>query len=404
MPQFTYTARDRHGQPRSGSLPAASARELVSALRSRDWLVLSVNPATESRWMGGSPWDPRFWWPIRSLDVEVALQQMAVMLRSGVTLVNAVATAADNAGPPRMRGILIRVGQRLESGMSLSDAMAAFKIFSPLILQLTRVGEATGRLEYALSQGAAALERRRTLTTQVVTALSYPAITFLAAIGVTIFMMVSALPKLTVFLRLIGRKLPPSTERLIALSDFVQQNGVQVFTVIALVIIGLLASYLYPPLRIHFDTWILRIPVLGKVFRVGGTALFARTLGVQIRGGVTVVQSLQTIEKLSSNLRLRWIVENARGRVFQGSDLSDPLRVTPGFTPLLARMVAVGESSGNLADVLDEVARFHEGQLATLIKQITVLIEPLVILVLGVMVGYVYISFFLAIYGVAAHP
>ena len=403
MPVFTYNARDRSGRPQTGNQEAPSAANLAASLRARGWLVIAVEVSGGKESGLAATLDPRLLLPVRSLDVEIALQQVAVMLRSGLTLLNALKTAADNADRLRLRRILHRVAERIQEGSSFADALAEHKTFSRLVIQLTRVGEATGHLDSVLTRAAEVLERRRLLRLQVLTAVSYPLVTLTAAIGVATFMVVSVIPKLTVFLKAMGKKLPPSTQSLVDISDWIKLHGMVAGTIILFALASVIAFYFTTSGRLACDRFLLRLPLLGKVFRVAGTALFARAFGILVSSGVTVLEGLQTVESLGRNRHLNSIIARTRQDVFNGGGLSASLAQRRGFMPMLAHMVAVGEASGTLDNVLDEVARFHEAQLASLIKQLTALAEPAIIVLVGGIVGYVYISFFLAIYAVAGH-
>ena len=400
MPLFSYTARDQFNRPQTGVREAASVMSLAGSLRAQGWLVLTIEAAGPDGAGLAAALDPRLLLPVRSVDVELALQQVAVMLRSGLTLLHALRTAAENSDRRRLRRILRRVAERIEEGSAFADALAEHAVFSRFVVQLARVGEATGHLDSVLSRAAEMLERRRLLRTQVLTALGYPAVTLLGAIGVAVFMVLGVIPRLAEFLKGMGRRLPPSTQSLVDLSHWMQIHGLAVGALTLTAAVGVALAYLTPAGRRAADAFLLRLPVAGKVLRVAGTALFARAFGTLIGSGVTVLEALRTAEDLGHNHHLGRIVAAARERVFNGEGLAGTLAQRHGFMPMLSHMVAVGEASGTLDTVLDEVARFHETQLASIIKQLTALIEPLIIVVVGVVVGYVYISFFLAMYSV----
>ena len=399
MPAFIFTARDKAGKPQRGMLVAGSPTELASQLRLRGWLVLDIQATnTEVPVSFGDTFNPGAWLGIRSVDVELSLQQLAVMLRSGLTLLNSLQNTAENAERIRLQRVFKRVIQRVQEGSSFADALAEHKCFNNLTIQLVRVGEQTGNLETVLVRASEAMERRRTLIQQVITAMTYPGIVLLAAIGVTAFMLVGVIPKLKVFVNALGRQLPPSTQRLIDLSGWLQIHGATVAIVIFLIpfLIYLLASI--PASRYQMDSFLLRLPLFGKVARVAATALFARALALLLGSGVTVLDALRTMELLGTNQYLNGIIERSRQRVFAGGALAPTLDAPHGYMPMLSRMVAVGESAGTLDSVLDEVAKFYEQQLQVLIRQLTALLEPAIIVFVGGIVGYVYISFFLALY------
>jgi type IV pilus assembly protein PilC len=222
-----------------------------------------------------------------------------------------------------------------------------------------------------------------------------------AAIGVTAFMLVSVIPKLQVFLSALGRKLPAMTQMLVDMSEFIQVYFTYCLGGLA-VLTGLGASiYSWPPGREWIDRALLRVPIIGVLIRLSATATFSRSLGILIRSGITLLEGLRTVEHLHRNRHLALQVASARDSVMQGGTLAEPLRVPMAFMPMLAAMVAVGESTGTLDDVLDEVARFHESQLQVAIRRFSVIIEPVIIVVVGGIVGFVYISFFVALFSTA---
>ncbi len=403
MATFTYEARTGAGQRQTGVKEGASAAEVVTSLRSRGWLVLNVRPVEGNA--QSTDWreilNPLAWLPARSVDVELSLQQIAVMLRSGLTLLAALKTTAEHARRPAMRKVWTRVTERIQQGATLADAMKDHACFPRIVLQLVRVGEATGTLDVVMSRSAEALEHRRLLKSQVITALTYPTIVLIAALGATTFMVVGVLPKLGVFLQSLGRRLPPMTQNLLDLSAFVQTHGVAILvTMFALIILAVVVC-LYPPTRFHIDRWILRMPIIGHLLRLGATVQFAHALGVLLESGITVVEGLRTAEQLSGNRYLASLVSRARDSILRGSGLAMPLMTPGAFMPMLPRMVAVGESAGTLQEVLSGVARFHENQLRGAIRWLGTIIEPAIVVVVGGIVGYVYIAFFVALFSAA---
>jgi type IV pilus assembly protein PilC len=406
VPTFHYAARDRAGRPQQGTQEAPSPAALVTALRDRGWLVLDVHPAAsdDGSLVIADLVNPIAWLPPRSIDVELSLQQIAVMLRSGITLLAALETTAEHARRLRMQRIWKTVARRIQEGSSLADAMAEHRCFPHLAVQLVRVGEQTGNLEQVISRSAESLERRRMLRTSLLTALTYPAIVLVAAIGVSTFMILGVIPKLQVFLTAMGRRLPPMTQMLIDFSTFIRVNGPPILIGLVGVAVGMTLFYLWPPGRLILDRLLLRIPVVGRLLRLAATVLFARSLGVLIHSGITLVEGLRTVEQLHRNRYVSSLVAAARNAVLRGGSLAAPLAVRDAFMPMLSCMVAVGETAGTLDDVLEEVARFHEGQLQSAIRQFSAIIEPVIVIVVGAIVGFVYISFFMALFAAAGGP
>ncbi len=400
MPAFTFQARDVAGRPQRGDLEAASMHDAAQLLRQRGWRVVDVRAARPQRTLGQqlAMLNPLEHLPPRSVDIEVSCKQMAVMLRGGLTLLTCLQAAAEQASRATLRRVWEQVAARLQEGASFADALQEARCFPRLLVQLVRVGEQTGYLEQAIERAAETMEARRRLRMNLVTALAYPTLVLVAAIGVTVYMVVGVIPKLKVFLDSLGRQLPWMTQTLVDVSGFVSTylpyfaGGVLALTVISI------AVYSHPAGRLRVDRASLRLPIMGHLFRLAGTANFARALGILVRSGITLLEGLRTSEDLLGNRYLASRVAAARQAVMQGGNLAEPLGARRAFTPMLSRMVAVGESAGTMDDVLDEVARFHELQLQAAIRQLSVIIEPMIIVIVGGIVGFVYISFFVALF------
>jgi len=402
MPSFRFTARDNSGRTTSGVAASGSAMSLAGELRQRGLLVLDVQPDAEASSAVSFSLNPFDWLPPTSFDVEIGLQQLSSMLRSGLTLLSGLKTVADQARRPRMAKIWRDVYERIEEGASFSVALSAHKKYFPVyIIQLVKVGEQSGSLEIVLSRAAEHLERSRNLRMTLINALIYPSIVVLMSFGVAGFMLVSVIPKIQKFLVGRGRQLPGITQALMDLSNWVTLYmpyliGGFVFGVIALILI-----YKWPPGRFSIDTILLRVPIVGGVLRLAGTAVFARGLSILLESGVTLLEGLRTVEQLVPNRAMSARVETVRNAVLSGGTLAESLAAGREFLPMLGRMAAVGEQTGTLDPVLTEVARFHEHQLAATVRRFSVLIEPAIIVIVGGIVGFVYIAFFVALFSLA---
>ena len=324
------------------------------------------------------------------------------MLRSGLTLLSALKTVAEQARRPRMAKVWIDIYERIEEGSSFSEAMTAHKKLFPLyIVQLVKVGEQSGALEIVLARGADHLERSRNLHMMLINAMIYPLIVVMMAIGVAAFMMLSVIPKIQKFLTGRGRSLPAITQALMDVSTWLTVNLPYIGIGMLTTTIALIVIYRWPPGRSVIDAILLRIPIIGGVFRLAGTAIFARGMSILLESGVTLLEGLRTVEQLLTNKALSARVGAARTAVLQGGTLAEALQAGPEFLPMLSRMTAVGEATGTLDPVLAEVARFHENQLQVTIRRFSVLIEPAIIVIVGGIVGFVYISFFVAMFSLA---
>jgi type IV pilus assembly protein PilC len=399
MPEFQYTARDASGRQQSGTQSAGSQDELVRTLRSQGLLVLSAK-VRKPKGQQGLNLNPLAYRSITATDLERGFHQVAVMLRSGMPLMDAIKLVQEFERPGA-RKVWRALSERIQAGDSLSEAMDDHRIFTTMTKQLVKVGEQTGRLDSALDEASRDLEQRRKLMKQFISMISYPLFSMLFAIGVAAVMLIKLIPELRKFLGMMGRALPPITQALVDVSDWLQTHilGIAVGTMIFMVTIFVM--YQLPPVRLQMDRFALRIPLIGMILRLSGTILFARALGTLLRSGVRVLEALETMEKLHKNRWISHCLAQVRGMVAQGSSLSEPLMEKNIYMPLLTRMMVVGESSGTLDMILEEMAEYHEEVLQTTMKRISAIMAPLMTMVVGGMIAFIYASFLVAMLSAA---
>jgi type IV pilus assembly protein PilC len=404
LTDFQYLVREANGTQRSGQETADSSAELIRSLRQQGLLVLEVKEirakVSVARSWSLNPLDYR---PLQSVDVERAFHQIAVLLRSGIPLLESLEFVRDFAriGTRRVWQNLV---ERIAAGESLSDAMQIYPIFRNLTLQLVRVGEQSGRLDYALEQASVAMERSRVNRKQVLSALQYPVFMILFTIGIVAFMMAKLIPELKKFLAVMGRKLPPITQALIDVSHWFEMYTLNLLISIGVILMTLILLYQWPTTRLLMDRALLSLPIFGKLFRLFGTVTLAQGLGMMLRSGVRILEAMETMETLVGNRYLSKRIAYARERIAQGSSLADPLAEHEVFMPMLPRMIRVGEKSGTLDNILEETGRYHEEELQRTIRWMSSLIGPTMTVVVGGIIGFVYAAFLVAMFSAGAGP
>lgn len=401
MSTFKVIGRDANGVKKEILCEADSIASASEKIRSEGVLVLNVSEVKDEE--HSIPiWHPARFLRMSSFDIEIGLRQISSMLKSGVPLLEALRTAQEQARNVNGQKTWKDIHDRILSGSSFGDALdEKRKNFGDITVQLARVGEQTGELEFSLEKAAEHLEARRNLRTMVVNALIYPFIAVILAIGVSAFLVVSVIPKIAAFLQSGGASLPPITQSLIDISNWVISNGVYILLALASVVGGWLLVRISETGRELQDVFLLKLPVTGKVMRLSATALFARSIETMIMSGVTLLDSLNVASKLMSNTRLRKRIITIHEETVNGRTFSNALKDAVEFMPMLHRMAAVGEMTGSLASNLGETARFYEMMLAILIRRFSVMIEPVIICITGIIVGYVYIAFFTAVFSMA---
>ena len=406
MPFFRYKARTAQGVMQAGESEAESASRLAEQLRASGWVVLGIEEARGRAARGdGLPpyWNPAWLMPVTSLDIELGFRQLASMLRSGVSILAALKTVALQSGCPRAAIVWLDLESRIRRGTNLSDAMGRHpRAFGEYVTQLVRVGEHSGEMDVSMTRAADHLELHRDVRMMVANALIYPCIATLMAVGVSAYLVAVVIPKISTFLETSGAKLPALTQSLIDFSAWIRLNGFSVLAVLAGCVLSWLAIRRHPAGREAQDVLLIRIPVVGRILRLSQTAIFARGTGLLIDSGVTLLDALGIVEKLLGNRRFARRIGDARLSVMRGEPLAAALERAREFFPLLVRMTAVAETTGTLGPTLDEVARFHEKLLVISIKRFSVLVEPVVIILTGVIVGFVYIAFFMALFSLVS--
>lgn len=400
MTRFRYLARGADGRTRRGTREAPSELALLGTLRGSGLLVLRLD-ALPAAARGGRRWLRRLNGP-RLSDVELELRQVAVMLRSGLPLLSALHTCAAQSPRAVLAATWREVSSRVQGGASLSEALEEQRCFPPLVTSLVGVGERTGNLDLVLERAAEALARRRERTASITAALTYPAIVLVLAMGAVAYLTTSLIPKLSVFLKGLGRSLPAPTQFLVDVSAFVQAHALAIVGTGSGLVLALVLAWFSPARRALIDPALLGLPLIGRIVRLAGTATLAHNLALLLTSGVRVTSALDVVAPLLPNERLRAALRRTRERVLAGAGLSESLAVErSAFGPLLTGMVAVGESAGTLDSVLVEVAGFHDERLAVLVRRLGTLIEPVIVIVIGSIVGFVYLAFFMAIASIA---
>lgn len=401
MPFFNFTARDRSGQQTIDSIESDSQDVAIIELRQQGLLVLKIEEIKgkldQEKLFSLNPLD---YLSINSRDIENAFHQIAVMLRSGISLLEALEMTRRQSRIGA-RKVWHQIIERIEQGGSFTDALTEHKIFSNLTVQLIMVGEQTGMLHTVMDQAAEELKSSRKLKKQITSALKYPAFTLLMAIGVVIFMLTSIIPEIKKLLLIMGKPMPPITQALIDTSDWFVVNSlpIGIFSLVFIVVFILL--YNWPPSRWWIDRLALKIPIFGYVFQLSGTVLFARAIGLLLRSGVLIVEGLETMEKLHTNQFMASHVAFARKRVVQGSSLADPLEVNSSYTTLLLQMIRVGENSGTLDEIMIEMTEYHDELLKQAIDRLTGMIAPAMTILIGGIIGFVYAAFLVAMFSAA---
>lgn len=405
MGQFSYTALDAGGHEVAGQLQADDPAAAALILRQRGLRVMDLKQGSSNSGFLGQANFADWLASQRSVSTSSMIfffRQMAFMLRAGLSVSHALELAKSQFSSSRLNLTIRLMLKDIEAGQALSVAMSKHKaVFPDMAINLVVAGENTGDLDEIMERLAIHLDKKAALRAQMINAMIYPAIVVLAAIGVGVFMVVQIIPKFAKFLMGKGKALPPSTQLLIDLSDYIHQHGLLIIGSVAVFIISVLLIYQTRQGRLWIDQILLRIPVIGSMLITGAMAQLAWALSILLRSGVTVFDSMKITANLLGNRVYSDKLQDTSSRILEGQDVASSIE-HPRIPPLVVQMIAVGENTGNLDSVLQELGIYYEKLLEIAIKRMSALIEPVMILVIGSMVGFVYYAFFQALFSLVS--
>ncbi|MBS1708384.1 MAG: type II secretion system F family protein [Armatimonadetes bacterium] len=399
MPQYDYIARDRDGNAAAGKLEAADERDLRKALRSSDLFLIKAKGHGEEAAKTARGRQGLFEGKPNLRDQVIVLRQLSTLFRAGLVMSEAMEIVAGQTNNRLLRAALEDMRSQVIEGVSLSNAMRRYPtVFIPLVVSLAEAGETAGTLDYTLELAASQLDREAVLRQKVKAATLYPKIVVAACVGTVALMLILVVPTFASVYTSLHATLPWATLTLIAISDFVLHS----WWLALLICLGLWWAYReYAKTangRKNLDIIALKIPVLGEVLRKIAIARFVQTLGGALRGGVPVLISLGISAGTSGNTVIRDAVTTVAQRVRDGAQMGRELEKTGQFPLMVSRMVAAGESSGEIDKMLDEINRFYERDIEAATEALTRLVEPVMTVAVGSIVLLVLLALYMPIF------
>ncbi len=396
MPSYKYSARDERGHAVSGTLAAPTPEALADQLKRMGYLVtrakeLSSGASVESllERLRGVNFD----------ELVLFNVQLSKMVQVGIPLVTALNTLVQQTDHALLRDAIQDVARNVEAGASFSEALARHPaIFSGLFINMVRAGEASGKLDEVLSRLASFAKHQAELRNQLQTALTYPMVLLAAGCLAMAFLVTGIIPKFMKIFLEAHVPLPLPTLLLYQLSQVLIHFGVVLLGLLVLAGVAL-RQYLRTPVgRRGFDTLLLKIPVIGDLARKAALARTTRTLETLLSSGVPVLEALGIAEQTCGNTVIADVMRNAQGSVRQGGAISESMKASREFPPMVVQMVTVGETSGTLDQMLGEIAEHYDEVIRHGIKRLTTLIEPAFLIIMGGMVAFIMASILLPLF------
>ncbi|HEU5196677.1 MAG TPA: type II secretion system F family protein [Methylomirabilota bacterium] len=403
MPVFTYRAADRRGQTIDGVMEAVDARAVAEQLRKGSYFPIKVAPQSERTSLfalGGTSTR------VRQRDLMAMTQMLATLFEAGLPLDRALAILEELAPSPRIRTIISDLLRSVRGGSSLSEAMAKHhpRPFSRLYINMVRSGEKGGVLEISLRRLAEFLEARAAFNEAVVSALAYPAVILTVGTGAIVFLMTFVIPRFAVIFKDLGQAIPLPTQILLDVSAaIVNYWWIGLLGALAIVL-GWRMYTSSPEGRLTWDQTLLRLPLIGGLTLKIETARFARTLGTMLKSGVPVLGAMAVVGDMMSNQAVGGAVSRLADGVKRGGTIASGMKEHAPFPALAIHMVRVGEETGRLEEMLLKTADTFETDVRTEMKRVLGMLEPIIILGMGVIVAFIVVAMLLAIFSINEMP
>ena len=397
MPIFSYVAKDADGKSVRAQESASSEQELKIRLARKNLVIISISDSSrpiKTRFFGSK---------IKTAELVIFCKQLATMIKGGVPLLKAISSIADEVKNPLFKSTLDEIGRNVKGGESLSAGFKRFsKLFSPLFISMVEAGEKVGSLDTMLERLSAYLQARDRLNKKIVTALTYPAfvvVFFIVAVGVMTIFLVTRFKAIYSGFK---AQLPLLTRVVFGFSDMVIKNMWAVI-LIMFVSVFFVRSYFFKSKRGRRtrDYIAIKMPVFGEVVKNAALSKFSRTLATLLGQGIPISASLDLVSKSSGNVVIEEAVSKVKSLIMDGESMPEALKKAQIFPSLMLQMVTVGVESGSLPELLDKTADFYEDRVSDFVATLTTMIEPVMIVSLGIVIGIFIIAMYMPIFSLS---
>lgn len=403
MPVYEFTGLNEAGRQVKGLRDADSPRTLRAVLKRDGVYLTQFNEESGGKKKGTDVLSSEV--SFKSLrsrasaqDVAIMTRQLSTLVGAGVPLIEALSALQDQVDHPTLKRVVSRVKERVNEGSSLADALGEHpKLFTNIYVNMVRAGESSGALDVVLTRLADFTESQARLRGKISSALMYPAVMVVIGVVIMSILMTVVVPKVTQMFQDVGATLPWTTRSLIFTADLTRNYWWLILALVVGGIFGFRAWRASEAGRRRWDRFVLEAPIFGDIVRMVAMARFARTLGTLLRSGVPILTALNIVRNVVNNVVLAEVVDEARDAIQEGDSIAGPLRRSKQFPPLVYHMVAIGEKSGQLEEMLGNIASAYEGQVDAKLQGLTSLLEPAMIVAMGGIVAFIVFSILMPI-------
>ncbi|PCJ56032.1 MAG: pilus assembly protein PilC [Candidatus Hydrogenedentota bacterium] len=394
MPTFAYVAKGRDGSMKKGTLAVQNRKVLQETLKKRG-LTVDTKSITEK----GKGLKNLTGRKVKAKELLIFTRQLATMINSGLPLLQCLDILAEQTEDQTFAGIIDKIGSNVEGGETLSDALREYKrAFPELYVSMVRAGEASGELDNVLIQLADYLEASEDLKRRVRGAMVYPVVSLFIIMLISSGLILFVVPQFQKIFEEMGATLPAPTMLLITISETLRSW--KALVVVGAVIAGVMGLKVYNETEsgnYNIDRFKLKMPVFGMLLRKVAVSRFTRTLSTLIRSGVPILQALEIVESTAGSAVFGKVIRDAAEAVRNGETLAEPLGRSGEFPPMVTRMISVGEKTGALETMLEKIADFYDSEVEALVDNLTSMLEPILLVVMGIVVGGIIIGLFMPI-------
>lgn len=397
MAIFEYKGVGPDGKQAKGTVEADSSRTARQKLKSRGIYTTDLKERSlDSRAGSGARSSSGGQTTVKLKSLTLMIRQLSTMVKARIPLDDALSAIVDQTDDPKLKSIMSQVNSSVNEGKSLADACALYpKVFTPIFVSMIRVGEASGKLDLVLVRLANFSESQMEMRNKILGALAYPAFMMVAGTAITIFLFAFAVPKITEVFAGSNMALPPLTVVMLAISDFMAAH----WLLVVMAMFGSVSFFKWYTStaagRAWWDALSLRLPAYGKFRRMIAVSRFARTLSTLLGSGVQLLDAIDIVKEVVDNTVIKRALEQSRESISEGHSIAGPLKASGEFPPMLTHMIAVGEKTGELEEMLNVVSDAYDSQVDNAIKAMTRLLEPLMIALMGGIIGLVALSIFM---------
>lgn len=398
MATFVWTGKTRQGTLQRGEVSAKNREEVIALLRKQNVLVTSIQQKARAL----SLTIPGLGGGVSDKDIVVFTRQFATMIDAGLPLVQCLEILTAQTENKVLAKTIGEVRQDVEAGSTYADALRKHpKVFDALYVNMVAAGEAGGILDTILNRLAKHIEKAMKLKKQIKTAMVYPAVIMCVAVIIIAILMVWVIPVFAKMFSDFGGALPAPTQLVVSASYFMKSNIIYMIIGVGVFIFAFRRFYRTPMGRKLVDRVALRLPVVGDLIRKAAVAKFTRTLGTLISSGVPILDGLSIVAKTAGNKIIEEAVMMTRQSISEGKTIAEPLGQTKVFPPMVVQMIAVGETTGALDAMLSKIADFYDEEVDAAVTALTSLLEPMLMVFLGVVIGFIVVAMYLPIFGMA---